>query len=232
MLIASARPADIPWVTHQPFAIIRRDRLPLKAAYRSLTTTPVWERARWFTTLYMKNGVLSWVGVSVYGRARSITRTAIGPNGNRRNLKTKYLKASVDRWGYPRIAMRREGKTFYRQVHSLVCLAFHGTKPTIKHETAHNDGVKINCAASNLRWATRSENHADKIRHGTSNRGTRHGNHTLTEDAVRQIRELLRHDILQRDIAETFNVSQTQISHINRGGAWGWLDKPPTEALE
>ena len=52
-------------------------------------------------------------------------------------------------------------------VHALVCEAFHGPKPSPDHEVAHTNGDSMDNSAGNLRWATRLENVADQIRHGT-----------------------------------------------------------------
>jgi hypothetical protein len=35
------------------------------------------------------------------------------------------------------------------------------------HQAAHGDGAGLNNRLANLRWATRRENEADKIKHGT-----------------------------------------------------------------
>lgn len=56
-------------------------------------------------------------------------------------------------------------KRFY--VHRLVAEHFIGSAPTDKHEVAHWDGDPTNNHFSNLRWATRSENHHDRRRHET-----------------------------------------------------------------
>jgi hypothetical protein len=74
--------------------------------------------------------------------------------------------------GYLRLGLRHEDGTRENiAVHRMVCEAFHGPAPTLTHHAAHWDGNRKNNIPNNLRWATCSENHADKIRHGTTNRG-------------------------------------------------------------
>lgn len=68
---------------------------------------------------------------------------------------------------YP--TMRISGRTRY--VHDLVAEAFLGPKPQ-GLEVCHGDNNTRNNAASNLRYATRSENHRDKRKHGTNGRKT------------------------------------------------------------
>ena len=57
--------------------------------------------------------------------------------------------------------------------HIFVCHGAHGEPPTTKHEVAHSCGVRKCINKRHLRWATKSENMADKLIHGTHNRGER-----------------------------------------------------------
>ncbi len=63
------------------------------------------------------------------------------------------------------------GKLQY--VARLVCLEVRGEPPTPKHEAAHSCGKAYqSCVAKrHLRWATKKENEADKLIHGTLTRG-------------------------------------------------------------
>ena len=72
-----------------------------------------------------------------------------------------------------------------------------------------------------LELGTRAQNNADKIRDGTSTRGTKHPMCKLTEDQVRQIRA--RKDEKQSDLAKEFNVTNQTISYILTGKTWSWL---------
>jgi hypothetical protein len=54
------------------------------------------------------------------------------------------------------------GKEYY--VHQLVCLAFHGPKPSPEHEVAHQDDVKSVNTPDSLRWDTHKGNIADRVR--------------------------------------------------------------------
>lgn len=83
------------------------------------------------------------------------------------------------RFGYMSVKLSRAGRTKGFTIYQLVCLAFHGPKPTPRHEVAHWDGSKTNDRATNLRWATKKENEQDKLRHGTSRLGKRYVDYSL-----------------------------------------------------
>jgi hypothetical protein len=123
------------------------------------------------------------------------------------------IKPALSANGYHFIGVTKGDKRFRRSVHSLVCEAFHGPKPTKEHEVAHFDGDKINNRVENLRWATRSENHADKKMHGTRQCGQKNGNSRLSDAVARQI---FNDDGTQTSLAQKYGVSQTTVWRIKR----------------
>src|SRR3546814_5128354 len=109
-----------------------------------------------------------------------------------------------------------EGQRKNFEVHRLVCEAFHGPAPD-GQQAAHKDGVRTNCYASNLRWATPASNTADKYGHGTILRGARHPRAKLTPDGARHIRSSGRSS---RVMAEEFGVSLSVIKAGRSGQSW------------
>lgn len=109
-------------------------------------------------------------------------------------------------------------------VHRRVCERVNGPPPTPEHDAAHScgKGHEACCAKRHLSWKTHVGNMADKITHGTSNRGERHGSAKLTNGDVLAIREL-QGQKLQREIAAQFGISTTCVSQIHRREIWGWL---------
>jgi hypothetical protein len=105
-----------------------------------------------------------------------------------------------------------------RTVHSVVCELTHGPKPSSKHEVAHSCGNRICCAPAHLRWATIKENQADRLIHGTHNRGERQGQSKLTANQVQEIRA--QQHRLQRDLAADYGVTDRTISDIQRRTTW------------
>jgi hypothetical protein len=113
-----------------------------------------------------------------------------------------------------------------RYVHHLVAEAFIGPRPAGR-DIAHWDNDGHNNAVSNLRYATYVENMADKIRHGTTNRGERCGSRKLSWDEVQAIRDLYgsyryyrKGQVTQREIAKLFGISQQQVNRVVSRNHW------------
>lgn len=80
----------------------------------------------------------------------------------------RLLRGCLDKDGYRTVCLTRsDGRPVVRPVHQFVVLAFHGPRPDGMEEIRHLDGDRLNNAASNLRYGTRSENRRDSVRHGT-----------------------------------------------------------------
>ena len=153
--------------------------------------------------------------VSSEGRVRS--SRAYGRS--KAPLKQKrLLRPTIQRDGYLRIDLRRDGQTFHRQLHCLVLESFVGPCPP-GMECAHDDGVRTNCALDNLQWKTRRDNHADKLRHGTHQSGEANGAAKLSAEDVRQIRAQ-RGFLSQTHLAHMFGVTNSTIHLIHAGRNW------------
>lgn len=101
------------------------------------------------------------------------------------------------------------------RVHRLVAEAFL-PKPDDRHDVAHYDGDKSNNKASNLYWATKSENMLDKRRHGSNMGGVR----KLDWDKVRYIRSHPVYRGSQQHLADELGVAQTLISMVLLNKIW------------
>jgi len=67
---------------------------------------------------------------------------------------------------------------------------------------------------------------ADKLIHGTHNRGERSGMHKLREEDVREIKVAC--NIVPRKIlAKQYGVSRRTINDIHLGKRWAWLEAQP-----
>jgi HNH endonuclease len=101
-----------------------------------------------------------------------------------------------------------------------MCIFAHGDPPTPKHEHAHSCGNRACINPNHLRWDTKRGNASDRARHGTENRGERHGNARLTADDIRSIRS---DDRLQKVIAAEYGISATHVSQIKSIKKWGHI---------
>lgn len=113
-----------------------------------------------------------------------------------------------------------DGTRRTRYLHHLVLEAVHGPAPE-GHEARHLDGNRDNNACTNLKWGTRRENHADKIRHGTSARGVRNPQAKLTPDDVRRMRVMYASgDWTFKRLAAEFGVSTMTALRAVRRESW------------
>lgn len=126
-----------------------------------------------------------------------------GPRGIR--------KYGVDSNGYRSI--NTTGRR--HRVHRLVAEALI-PNPRGKPEVAHYDGDQSNNKVSNLYWATRAENAADRRRHGTQSGGTP----KLDWDKVREIRDHPVYRGSQKVLAEKYGVHQVLISMVLMDKIW------------
>ena len=117
--------------------------------------------------------------VSDFGRVKRVVPDCKGRYGGR------VLRQKISKFGYHIVTLAMAGKPKMKLVSRLVCAAFHGPAPTPTMHAAHGNGDKDNNTPNNLRWATPKENGEDKVTHGTSPRGERHGSKTKPGSGVR-----------------------------------------------
>jgi hypothetical protein len=142
----------------------------------------------------------------------------VSNHGQVRSVKTGQIKKQTVRKSDNRfyLGLWANNKQKIVQPHKLVLEAFIGKRPQ-GMEGCHNDGNALNNHLTNLRWDTPKNNHADKVKHGTTNRGERCGTAKLTIDQVREIRK---DDRLQRIIAKEYGIAESMISRIKNGVRW------------
>lgn len=107
-----------------------------------------------------------------------------------------------------------------------MCTMAHGA-PAEGQVVAHlcGNGHKGCVNPRHLRWSSQIENEADKIVHGTSNRGAQNGMSKLSEASVLQILSM-KNTASARETASTFKVSASLISAIWRGERWRHVSVP------
>lgn len=156
-------------------------------------------------------------------------RYLVSDFGNVKSLRTnKQLKPHTNPGGYHIVTLYRgECKTSTLTVHSIVLTAFVGPRPK-GYDAAHLDGCRTNNALVNLKWATRKENHAHKMLHGTRQIGERNGFSKLTPIDIIRIRDMWKIGIPKKAIARAIGISDTHVRQILKG-MW-WQHVPDTAA--
>ena len=103
----------------------------------------------------------------------------------------------------------------------LMCRLAHGQPPTTLHEAAHSCGKGHDGCVhpQHLRWATRSENHFDKLIHGTMPNGIKHYKAVLVEEDIPIIRSLSG-KMSQSKIAHRYSVSRGCIAGVIYRTTW------------
>lgn len=145
----------------------------------------------------------------------------IGSDGTVKNVNGHVkVPYPAKRGGYLCVSIWANNKGKLAPVHQLVAFAFHGPRPTPSHQAAHNDGNKLNCRADNIAWKTRAQNEADKLLHGTSNRGERNGQAISSVETVKEVKRLLRSGKRNRDIAAQLKREASWVGSIKMGRIW------------
>ena len=100
-----------------------------------------------------------------------------------------------------------------------MCELVNGSPPTPRHEAAHSCGWGQGGCVNprHLRWATRVENEAEKIIHGTHLQGDGHPMVKLRGPDIGIIRFLLANGISKTRIARRFGVHPAAIHLIAKG---------------
>lgn len=133
-----------------------------------------------------------------------------------------------DRKGYGRKAYNIDGKNIHYSTHRLALILHTGQcsedllalhAPVICHNTSC-------CNPSHLRWGTNSDNALDKNIDGTMKInfkpqiGEKNGCAKLTEQKVREIRELYSNGNSIRSIAKQYSAGKTTIANIVHNRKW------------
>jgi hypothetical protein len=125
--------------------------------------------------------------------------------------------------GYCNIQVNRKMTTASR----FMCEAVNGPPPEPWYEAAHSCGAgHSGCVhPGHLSWKTPSANRADKVIHGTHNRGSQNHRSRLNEAQVLEIRSLRGTEKVST-IAARYGVSSGLVSQVLSRAVWAWLPQP------
>jgi len=159
---------------------------------------------------------------STQGRVRSLKRIAIRSDGRTQKVPGRILKQQKNDNNYLCVRLSKNKSSKIYRVHRIVLITFVDVfclKGFL--DACHNDGDKQNNFLDNLRWDTRRNNHADKIKHGTHVYGSRSTLSKLTEEEVAEMRRLVTLGLkTQKELVEMFGVTKSNVSAIIRRKTW------------
>ena len=115
-----------------------------------------------------------------------VDSTGLVYSRRRERAKGGKLKQHTGNHGYKTVALFKNKKQYTQLVHRLVLETFVGPCPD-GMEACHNNGIRTDNRVTNLRWDTRSNNHKDKVVHGTSHRGESNPASKYTKELVEEI---------------------------------------------
>jgi hypothetical protein len=156
------------------------------------------------------NGTV-WSAWDRVGLQTGGTRMFIGKRWRR-------LKTVCRRDGYVKVVLCSPIRRTHL-VHRLVLESFVGPCPP-GMECCHGDRNRSNNIPSNLRWDTRMANTQDRVRHGTDNRGSRHGRSKLTETTVAELRADRAAGMDYPALMRKYGVSKPTVSHVISRRTW------------
>lgn len=106
-----------------------------------------------------------------------------------------------------------------------VCELVNGPSPSEVHEAAHSCGRGHEGCVNphHLDWKTPVENQADKLIHGTHNRGERCPTAKLTEKEVKEILSL-KGKLLGREVGEIYGVTRWTVFDIWKRRIWSSIE--------
>ena len=142
-----------------------------------------------------------------------------GPNWERKGPLV--IKHSLDKNGYHKIGLNKNGKMHNKAIHRLVLETFMCKCPK-GMQGCHNNGDKSDNRIENLRWDTAKNNSADRISHGNQVSGENQHSAKLNVTKVKEIKILLKTES-GSSIARKYGVSKQAISFIKTGRNWSFV---------
>ena len=116
-----------------------------------------------------------------------------------------------------------DGRQTY--AHVVSCEMNRETRTPAGKEVAHSCGVPVCVNPRHLRFATRKENQADRLLHGTTVRGEQVHSAKLTADQASEIKRRIKRGESAQSIAANYPVSEASVRDIRRGSTWAWVKR-------
>jgi len=163
--------------------------------------------------------------ISNCGRVKTKSRRvryvhAVTKKEHFRTTEEKFLKIYENhRTGYKFIQLYKNKKSKNKTIHRLVCENFI-KNPIELGYVNHIDGNKHNNRVDNLEWCTNEYNHKHATEAGLKAKGSKIASSILNDACVYAIKRLILIGWNDKEIAEIFNVSRSNINLIRNQYTW------------
>jgi hypothetical protein len=160
--------------------------------------------------------------ISNLGRVKSLERYRKGKKNKDTIVKEKILKNGI-RAGYLCVELNKSGDAKKFNIHRLLAIHFI-PNPNNLPIVEHLNDIKLDIRLENLIWSTYKSNNNRAISNGNNKGciGELQGRSVLTEKDIFIIRKIGKSKT-QKEIAETYNVSRSNISAILRRKSWSHI---------
>lgn len=125
--------------------------------------------------------------------------------------------------GYRFVVLRREGKSYHKQVHRLV-LAVFGDGDHPHEQTRHLNGNPADNRLENLTWGSNLDNFEDCVRHGTNGRGSKSAVAKYTEEQILALWYMVSCGYRQTAISAATGIVLGTVNNIIGGRSWRHLN--------
>jgi hypothetical protein len=157
--------------------------------------------------------------VSNLGRVKSIARKVPHSACGEVSVRERILKPAIDSKGYERVALARSKSLKTYKVHRLVADSFIDNHKN-KSQVNHINGIKTDNKVENLEWCTNKENAQHAVDNGlwSYKKGHEHHRSKLNKYAVTVLVRMKKRGIINREIAEYFNISISCVKRTFKRG--------------
>tara|TARA_R100000656_G_C3939607_1_gene126470 strand:- start:171 stop:755 length:585 start_codon:yes stop_codon:yes gene_type:complete len=132
-------------------------------------------------------------------------------------VRGKVLKTPLDKYGYKKLVLSKDGKKKFTSVHRQVAKAFI-PNPENLPEVNHKDGDKLNNYWENLEWTTGRKNMQHAHETGLIDYNKVSGENcyitNLTNSTVKEIRQKMANGVRNKDIEKEYGLGRSTVSKI------------------
>ena len=131
----------------------------------------------------------------------------------------RLIGRTIDKYGYVKRVLSKNGKNNHFTEHRLVAIAFIDN-PNNKPAVNHINGIKTDNRVKNLEWCTNKENKEHAVITGITNqKGVKHNMCKLTEEQVCEIRKI-GFSQTRMSLSKKYGVSRTHILRLIKNEGW------------